>query len=95
MTDQPLIVLSDPPAAVVAGSGQEYGSVSMDRAVMAHDLATRAYKRLSDPGVAPDDVASLRQAVSELSDAVSLLSGEIMQIAEGIAMRRIAAEPRE
>lgn len=94
MTDKTLVILSDPPAIVVDGVGS-YGSLEMGPLHDAHSLAIRAFKRADEVSDGPDSIETLRAAVNDLADAVSALTGQLMQIHAGIRSGRIAVEPRE
>lgn len=90
MTDRVLTIPTDPPAMVMAGSPDDYGSIDVASIRLAGDLAGRAYRRSEELVDRPDDIASLRAAVNELSDALNTVVGQLYQVAHGLSTGRLA-----
>lgn len=90
MPDKPMLILSNPPAFTIAGSGDEYGTVDLTTLHTAISLAHNAHKTADQAASEPDSVESLREAVNTLSDAITALAGEIYQIGVGVRTGRIA-----
>lgn len=89
MDDTALIVVGEAPAAVVAGSGLDYGSVDLNTLLGVLNDSQAAFVRAEKA----EDIDTLREVVKDLADAVARLNGEVYQIAAGISHRRISAVP--
>lgn len=89
MTEQNLPVLVNLPSAVVNDVGS-YGLIEFETIELATSLANRAFKRIDEVAQSPDTHDSLRAAVNNLSDAISAISGQLMQLEHGIKTGRIA-----
>jgi hypothetical protein len=89
MTDKNLTVLTNP-AAETGESGDGYGSVNLNSLSRASKLANDAFATVEEVKDVPDDLASLREAVNKLSDAVGVLADELYQVGVGVREGRIA-----
>lgn len=85
----------DAPAAFRAGGGKEYGHIEMDTIQLAYNLASQAFMRDDELAAHPDDLATLRASVNKLSDALSAVTGQLMQLEAGIRHGRIAVTDRD
>jgi len=92
MTDKNLVILSDAPAAHVAGDGHDFGSVNLDRIRASIDLASGAHKSLQELEATPDDLRALRLDINDLSDALRAIAGELYQVGRGLREGRISVE---
>ncbi|MDQ0576456.1 hypothetical protein [Agromyces albus] len=90
MTDRVLTIPTDPPAMVIAGSPDDYGSLDVGSIRLAAEFAGNAFRRAEELTENPDDIASLRAAVNELSDGLNTVVGQLYQIAHGLATGRLA-----
>ena len=82
--------ITELPPYVVNGEG-DYGLIERAAILRAEHLANEAYKRLGQVDTAPDDIASLRQAINYLSDALNVVVGVLAQVHVGISTGRIVA----
>ena len=89
MTDKNLMILGDP-GAETGESGDGYGSVNLNSLSRASKLANDAFSTVEEVKDVPDDLASLREAVNKLSDAVGVLADELYQVGIGVREGRIA-----
>jgi hypothetical protein len=89
MTDKNLMVLTNP-VAETGESGDGYGSVNLNSLSRASKLANDAFATVEEVKDVPDDLASLREAVNKLSDAVGVLADELYQVGVGVREGRIA-----
>jgi len=78
------------PAVQVASRGPITHVVGLNRINDAMTRASGAFRRAEE---APDDVASLRRSVNDLSDAVRTLSAELYNLTAGVRDGLIAVEP--
>lgn len=93
LTEQNLPVLSNLPAVVIDGVGS-YGFIEYESIDLAASLANRAFKRRDELPNDPDSIETLRSAVNNLADAISAISGQLMQLEHGISTGRIAVAER-
>jgi len=76
---------SDAPGVVVAGSGQEYGLVTLG--TLSGVLDETARLSFVATGMTHEHLVGL---VSELADQVRLLAGEVYQLSRGAMYKRVA-----
>lgn len=89
MSYKNLVVLDD--AASEAGEESVgYGSVNLNSLSRASKLANDAFATAEEVKDVPDDLASLREAVNKLSDAVGVLVDELYQVGIGVREGRLA-----
>ncbi|WP_105033518.1 hypothetical protein [Cryobacterium aureum] len=93
LTEQNLPVLTNLPAMIINGMGN-YGIIEYDSIELAASLADRAFKRWDELPDDPDSIETLRSAVNNLADAISTISGQLMQLERGISTGRIAVADR-
>ena len=90
MTDKQLTILTDPPAAYIAGSGDDFAVVKTSTVVKAADMAQEAYliadQLATNKG---NDIVEIKRALLKLSDALSLLAGETANVTLGVKHGRI------
>lgn len=95
MNDRVLTIPTNPPAIVKAGSGEDYGLIEFSSLLLAAELASKAYRRAEELAEKPDDLATLREAVNDLSDGLNTVVGQLYQIARGIEHGRLTVTQRE
>jgi hypothetical protein len=89
MTDKNLTIV-DGSTSAGGDSDAGYGSVNLNALSRASKLANDAFATVEEVKDVPDDLASLREAVNKLSDAVGVLADELYQVGVGVREGRIA-----
>lgn len=95
MSEHPLIIDTNPPAAVVVGSGNEYGLIDLNIAGDAIDAAQRVSFAIENEASDTPEVRDLKNQLRALADVTTQLAGQLYQLGHAVEAGRIAVVRRE